>query len=76
MLLHKNLTFSHNEQIKVLEPDSSGKWIRGIEGFNTFASIQLGKSDGIKVSNMKTSAWQRRSILRSNANLIDRIQLG
>ena len=29
-------------------------------------NTQLGKSDGSKVSSLETSAWQRRSIARSN----------
>ena len=32
-------------------------------------NIQLSKSDGPKVSNLKTSAWQRRSIARSNSGV-------
>ena len=39
---------------------------------------QLGKSDGSKVSKLETSAWQRRSIARSNSRvkskLVDQIQ--
>ena len=31
--------------------------------------IQLGKSDGSKVSSLETSAWQRRSIARSNSRV-------
>ena len=31
--------------------------------------VQLGKSDGSKVSNLETSAWQRRSIARSNSGV-------
>ena len=29
----------------------------------------VGKSDGVKVSNLETSAWQRRSIARSNSGV-------
>ena len=32
-------------------------------------SVQLGKSDGSKGSNLETSAWQRRSIARSNSGV-------
>ena len=31
---------------------------------------QLGKSDETKVSNLETSAWQRRSIERSNSGIV------
>ena len=56
--------------IKLQETEKLEHFFQGIYNFqklrNKILSTQLSKSDGINVSNLRTSAWQQRSIGRSN----------